>query len=60
MVKNWHMSKAKGDTSRAGLYKQHVLLIEDLNLQIWQKIKVSPMLGFMHRTSTSLSITYYI
>ena len=60
MVKDWHVSKAKGNISHAGLYKHHVLLIEDLKLPICQKIEVSPMLGFMHRTSTSLSITYYI
>ena len=53
------MSKVKADISRAVLYKHHVCLIEDLKLPIWQKIEVSPMLGFMHRTSTSLSITYY-
>ena len=51
MVKDWHMSKAKGDISRAVLYKHHLHLIEDLKLLIWQKIEVSPMLGFMHRTS---------
>ena len=52
------MSKLKGDISCAGLYKHCVLLIEDLKLPIWQKVEVSPMLGFMHITSTSLSITY--
>ena len=60
MVKDWHVSKAKGNISRAGLYKHHVLIIEDLKLPIWQKIEVSPMLGFMYITSTSLSIAYYI
>ena len=39
------MSKTKGDISHAGLYKCHVLLIEDLMSPIWQKIEVSPMLA---------------
>ena len=59
-MKDWHVSKAMGDISRAILYKHRVRLIKDLKLPIWQKIEVSPMLGFMHRTRTSLSITYYI
>ena len=52
MVKGCHMSKAKGDISHARLLKHRVLLIEDLKLLIWQKIKINPMLGFMHRTLT--------
>ena len=30
MVKDWYVSKTKGEVSDAGLYKCHVLLIEDL------------------------------
>ena len=41
------MSKTKSDISRAGPYKCHVLLIGDLKLPTWQKIEVSPMLGFI-------------
>ena len=59
VVKNWHVSKGKGDISPAMLYKHRVRLIKDLKLPIWQKIEVSPMLGFMHRTSTTLCIKYY-
>ena len=60
MVKDWRASKAKGNISCTKLYKHHVLLIEDLKMPIYQKIEVSLMLGLMHRTCTSLSITYYI
>ena len=60
MVKDWHVSKAKGNISCAELYKHSMLLNEDLKLPICQKIEVSPMLGLLHRTGTSLSITYYI
>ena len=55
----WHASKAKDNISHTWLYKHHVLLIEDLKLLICPKIEASPMLGFRHRTSTSLCITYY-
>ena len=60
MVRDWHVSKAKGNISRAVLYKHRVLLIEDVKLLICQKIEVSHMLGFMHRTNVSLSIAHYI